>query len=73
MERTISLNGWQLFFGLNLCRQKNGHGLKIPTLDELKQMKKESSRRFKQQFKNLTRYNRNLRGYDTKRDNTTKA
>jgi len=51
METVMSLIGWQLSFGLNLCRQKNGHGLKIPTLDEIKQMKKEIYRRFRQQIK----------------------
>ncbi len=51
MEYIMSLIGWQLFFGLNLCRQKNGQGLKIPTLDELKKMRKEAYRRFRNYLK----------------------
>lgn len=50
MEYIMTLMGWQLFFGINLCRQKDGHGLKIPTLDELKQMRKEAYRRFRERF-----------------------
>ena len=67
MEYVMSLIGWQLFFGFTLCLKKDNPALKLPTLDELKQMKKEAYRRFRQQFNNLTHYNRNLRDYDAKR------
>lgn len=60
MECVISLIGWQLFFGLALCRQKD---LKLPTLDELRQMKKEVYRRFRQRIK-LTHHNQNMKGED---------
>lgn len=64
MEYAVSLIGWQLFFGLNLCREKKD--IKLPTLDELKQMKKEANRRFRQAVKNKTHYNGNLRGFSEK-------
>lgn len=52
MEYIMNLIGWQLFFGLSFSRQKKDNpALKLPTLDELKQMKKEVLRRFRQHLK----------------------
>jgi hypothetical protein len=55
MEFVLTLMSWQLFFSLNHCRQKKVTGdtpsLKLPTLEELKQMRKEAYRRFKQAIK----------------------
>ncbi|MBA7522498.1 hypothetical protein ES705_14617 [subsurface metagenome] len=53
MECAFHLIGWQLSFGLTLCRQKPSPDLKLPTLDELKQMKKEAYRRFRQAIKEM--------------------
>lgn len=49
MECVLTFIGWQVFFGLTHCRQQPA--LKLPTLDELKQMRKEAYRRFRQAIK----------------------
>ncbi|MBA7625503.1 hypothetical protein ES703_32933 [subsurface metagenome] len=73
MEYVVSLIGWQLWFGLNLCLQKKDNpALKLPSMDELKQMKKEVLRRFRQRLK-MTHYNRNLRDFNAKGYDTIKA
>ncbi len=56
MEYALTFIGWQLFFGLTLCRQKPNPDLKLPTLDELNQMKKEAYRRFKQAIKAMAHH-----------------
>ncbi len=56
MECVFHLIGWQLFFGLTLCRQEHNPDLKLPTLDELKQMRKEAYRRFKQAIKAMAHH-----------------
>lgn len=58
MEAVMRLIGWQVSFGLNRCREKkNNPVLKLPSLDELKQMRKDAYRRFSESLKHLTRYN----------------
>jgi hypothetical protein len=57
MECVLTFIGWQVFFGLTHCRQqKPNPDLKLPTLDELKQMKKEAYRRFKQAIKAMAHH-----------------
>jgi hypothetical protein len=56
MEFVLTLMTWQLFFGLTLCRQKPNPNLKLPTLDELKQMRKQAYRRFKQGIKAMAHH-----------------
>ncbi|MBA7523081.1 hypothetical protein ES705_15204 [subsurface metagenome] len=56
MECALTFIGWQVFFGLTHCRQKSNPDLKLPTLDELKQMKKEAYRRFKQAIKAMAHH-----------------
>ncbi len=54
MEFVLTLMSWQVFFGLTHCRQQPD--LKLPTLDELKQMRKEAYRRFKQAIKAMAHH-----------------
>ena len=56
MEYVLTFMSWQVFFGLTHCRQKSNPDLKLPTLDELKQMKKEAYRRFKQGIKAMAHH-----------------
>ena len=57
MEYVITLIGWQFFIGLTHCQQRKANpDLKLPTLDELKQMKKEAYRRFKQAIKAMAHH-----------------
>ncbi len=52
MEVAITLAGWQLFIALALSQKlKPDIRLKLPTLDEIKQMKKEAYRRFREALK----------------------
>jgi hypothetical protein len=54
MDYTLTFMGWQVFFGLTHCRQQPA--LKLPTLDELKQMRKEAYRRFRQAIKAIAHH-----------------
>ncbi len=54
MEFVLTLMSWQVFFSLTHCQQKPN--LKLPTLDELKQMKREAYRRFKQAIKAMAHH-----------------
>ncbi|MBA7520392.1 hypothetical protein ES705_12488 [subsurface metagenome] len=54
MEFVLTLMSWQVFFGLTHCQQQPA--LKLPTLDELKQMRKEAYRRFKQAIKAMAHH-----------------
>lgn len=52
MEVAIALAGWQLFIALAVSQKpKLDPRLKLPTLDEIKQMKKEAYRRFREALK----------------------
>jgi hypothetical protein len=54
VEYVITFIGWQVFFGLTHCQQKPN--LKLPTLDELRQMRKEAYCRFKQAIKAMAHH-----------------
>jgi len=57
MEYAICLLGWQFLLSLTHQQQpKFNPDLKLPTLDEIKQMKKEAYRRFKQDIKAMAHY-----------------
>ena len=57
MEVAIALAGWQLFFALAVSQKsKPDPRLKLPTLDEIKQMKKEAYRRFRQAIKAMAHH-----------------
>ncbi|GAI25876.1 unnamed protein product [marine sediment metagenome] len=57
MEVAITLAGWQFLIALALS-QKPGLDprLKLPTLDEIKQTKKEAYRRFRQSIKAMAHH-----------------
>ncbi len=54
MEVAFTLIGWQ--FSIMLARSVKLPDLKLPTLDELKQMKKEAYRRFRQAIKAMAHH-----------------
>ena len=52
MELAVTLIGWQFLIVLAVSyKPKLDPRLKLPTLDEIKQMKKEAYRRFRQSIK----------------------
>ena len=55
MELAVTLVGWQLFIALAVSLKPNPD-LKLPTVDEIKQMRKEAYHRFKRAFKAMAHH-----------------